>query len=122
MCDVLVLEDDAIVRMIAVDALADAGFDVVEASSLQEARSVLASSGSCKVLMVDHDLGEPDRANGFDFARERLAASACDAALYMTGRWNLFQGMAPTHRERHLRKPFRLAEMLRSVRDLVDAA
>ena len=122
MCDVLVLEDDPLVRVLTVDALAEAGLSVIEASSLQEARAVLAANTPCRVLMVDHDLGEADEANGFDFARDRLAASDHVAALYVTGRWHLFEGMAPSRRERHLRKPFRLSELVRSVRDLLEAA
>ena len=121
MCDVMILEDDAFVRAIVAEVLVEAGFSVVEASCLREAREV-ASSISCRVLMVDHDLGEADRANGFDFARERLAASEDVSAIYVTARWNLFAGYAPSARERHLRKPFRMAELVHSVRELVSAA
>ena len=123
MCDVLVLDDDPLVRMVAVDALADAGFSVQEASCLREARAVLASRSSCcKVLLVDHDLGEADRANGFDFAREQLAASPDVAAVFITGRWDLLQPRPQTPRERHLRKPYALSDLVRSVRELIDAA
>ena len=123
MCDVLVLDDDPLVRMVAVDALEDAGFSVEEASCLREARAVLASRPSCcKVLLVDHDLGETDQANGFDFARERLASSPEVGAVLITGRWDLLQARPRTPRERHLRKPYALSELVRSVRELIEAA
>ena len=122
MCDVLVLDDDPLVRMLVVEVLTESGFSVAGASCLQEARCILASQAFCRILVVDHDLGEADRANGFDFARERLAVSDRVAVVYMTGRWHLLDGKGPTARERHLRKPFRLAEMVGSVQELLQAA
>ncbi len=122
MCDVLVLEDDPLVRTVMVEALADAGFSVIEASSLQEARAALAANAFCRVLMVDHDLGEADKANGFDFARDRVASSVDVSALYVTGRWHLLEDMVPSARERQLRKPFRLVELVQSVRDLLEGS
>ena len=119
MCDVLVLDDDPLVRSVAVEVLAEAGFSVVEASCLKEARRALEANERCKVLLVDHDLGEHDRANGFDFARERLAVFENATAIYVTGRWHLYDGWVPTPRERHLPKPFRLADLVRSVEELV---
>ena len=71
------------------------------------------------MLLVDHDLGEADRANGFDFARGRLAACSGIAAIYMTGRWHLLAGHPPGTRERQLREPFSMAEMVSSVRELL---
>ncbi len=120
MCDVLVLDDDPLVRSVTVEALEDAGLSVVAASCLREARAILAERSVCRVLMVDHDLGEPDRANGFDFAERQLAASGDVAAIYTTGRWSLLDERRPTTRERHLPKPFRLADVVRSVKELLE--
>ena len=120
MCDVLVLEDNHNVRIVSVCALREAGLSVVEASCLREARAALASLTSCKVLLVDHDLGEADMANGFDFAREHLAASPKVGAVFITGRWDLLIGIPSTSRQRQLRKPFRVADLVRVVRELIE--
>ena len=119
MCDVLVLEDDCLVRTLIVETLEDEGLSVAAASSLQEARTVMASHPFPRVLLVDHDLREPDLTNGFDFARDRLSTSSGVAAIYMTARWHLLAEYPPSARERQLRKPFRLVDMVRSVRELL---
>lgn len=57
---VLIVEDEALVRMFAVDALEDAGFAIAEAASANDALQVLQASpgGICAVVV---DLGLPDR-------------------------------------------------------------
>jgi CheY-like chemotaxis protein len=57
---VLIVEDEALVRMFAVDALEDAGFAITEAASASDAMQVLeANAGSLCAVVVD--LGLPDR-------------------------------------------------------------
>ena len=57
---VLIVEDEALVRMFAVDALEDAGFAIAEAASAGDALQALAAGGgSIKAVVVD--LGLPDR-------------------------------------------------------------
>jgi CheY-like chemotaxis protein len=50
---VLVVEDELIIRMTAVDFLADAGFDVLEASSADEALRILHEKDSVFFLFTD---------------------------------------------------------------------
>jgi DNA-binding response OmpR family regulator len=57
---VLIVEDEALVRMFAVDALEDAGFVIAEAACATDAMQVLeAGAGSIQAVVVD--LGLPDR-------------------------------------------------------------
>jgi len=58
---VLIVEDEALVRMFAVDALEDAGFAIAEAASATDALQVLASAAVGTVRAVVVDLGLPDR-------------------------------------------------------------
>jgi CheY-like chemotaxis protein len=57
---VLIVEDEALVRMFAVDALEDAGFAIVEAASATDAMQAL-ESGAASICAVVVDLGLPDR-------------------------------------------------------------
>ena len=58
-CRILIVEDEALVRMFAVDALEDAGFAIAEAATASEAMKVLQDAGPVTAVVVD--LGLPDR-------------------------------------------------------------
>jgi CheY-like chemotaxis protein len=53
---VLVVEDEPLQRMMAVDLVLDAGFDVVEAWSADEAVSILESRSDIRILFTDVDM------------------------------------------------------------------
>lgn len=50
---VLVVEDEIAVRLVGSDALADAGFDVIEAASADEALRLLEAEADVEVLFTD---------------------------------------------------------------------
>src|ERR1700761_6016897 len=50
---VLIVEDELLVRMDAVDMLRDAGFDVIEAGNADEAISILESGAAISVVFTD---------------------------------------------------------------------
>lgn len=56
---VLIVEDEMLVRMFAVDALEDVGFQVLQAGDAQEAMTALTGAGSLNAVIVD--MGLPDR-------------------------------------------------------------
>jgi CheY-like chemotaxis protein len=64
---VLVVEDELLVRMFAVDALEDAGFRVLQAGTAAEALQALQGSPDVRAALVD--IGLPDRTGG-ELARE----------------------------------------------------
>jgi DNA-binding response OmpR family regulator len=66
---VLVVEDDACVRELAVEALRRAAFIVEEAANLQAARAIIAQ-GNVDLVLMDRELPDGD---GFDLARELVA-------------------------------------------------
>jgi len=57
---ILIVEDEVLVRMFAVDALEDEGFKVEECATAAEAMTKLTALGS-SVVAVIIDLGLPDR-------------------------------------------------------------
>ena len=81
---VLIVEDGILVRMFAVDALQEAGFDVAEASSGAEALAALeARAGELVAIIID--LGLPDR-SGDEVAAEVRGRYASLPILIASGR------------------------------------
>jgi CheY-like chemotaxis protein len=65
---VLVVDDEALIRMIAVETLEDAGYQVLEAANSQEAIEVLLSHAErINVLMTDVNM--PGETNGIGLVR-----------------------------------------------------
>lgn len=104
---VLVVEDEPDVRMLAADALMDAGYTVLEAANSVEAMEILRLDGGVEAVFTDIHM--PGRENGLDLAHE-VAASWPNVALLITsGRARpdeLPQGAA------FLAKPYRPAELI----------
>ena len=71
---ILIVEDELLVRMFAVDALEDAGFQVEQAGTAQEALSSVQQLGSELAALII-DLGLPDRSG------DQLAAELRDAKV-----------------------------------------
>ena len=63
---VLVVEDDPLVRFVAVQILADAGFETIEAGDAAQALDVLTANDRIDVLFTDVRM--PGRMNGFELA------------------------------------------------------
>ena len=57
MCDVLLLDDDALVLVTLAESLRDAGFEVGQARSADEAADWLAHQTPPQLLVADLDLG-----------------------------------------------------------------
>lgn len=68
---VLVVEDEPILRLHAVDIVEDAGFEVLEASNADEAIEILNARGDVRVVFTDIDM--PGSMDGI-----RLAAAIRD--------------------------------------------
>jgi CheY-like chemotaxis protein len=65
---VLVVDDEAFIRMVAVETLEDAGYQVLEASNSQEAIELLrGNAGQVDVLMTDVHM--PGEKNGIALVR-----------------------------------------------------
>jgi CheY-like chemotaxis protein len=80
---ILVVEDELLVRMFAVDALEDAGFRVIEAGSASEAIRGLRDAPDVRAALVD--MGLPDR-QGDQLAAEIHALRADLPIVIASGR------------------------------------
>lgn len=64
---ILVVEDDTLIRMLGVDILEEAGFDVLEAENADEAISILCAHDDVQLLFSDIDM--PGSMDGVDLVR-----------------------------------------------------
>ena len=112
---VLIVEDEAIVRLEAVDFIRDAGFDVLEASNADEAIRILESRMDVTIVFTDVDM--PGSMDGV-----RLAHA-------IRGRWppiRLVVASSYTHLDeddlpsgsRFLVKPYRHREVVKTLHEL----
>src|SRR4051812_21243417 len=112
---VLIVEDEPLVRELAGIAIADAGFEVVEASDAQQALEILNARGDVGVLCTDVDM--PGALNGLQLAslvHERWPA----IRLVVTSGRPL---PAPVPDEgRFLSKPYSLDALAQTVADVSD--
>jgi CheY-like chemotaxis protein len=78
---VLIVEDEPLIRMLAVDAFVDHGFLVLEAEHAAEALRVHETQAQVDVLFTDVNM--PGALNGIDLA-ERLKAKAPELRIIIT--------------------------------------
>lgn len=82
---VLVVEDEALVRMTLVDVLDDAGFNVIEAIHADDALQALRSTPGIQAVVTDVEMPRGS-INGFELAR-RVRADRWDIGiLIVSGR------------------------------------
>lgn len=79
---ILIVEDEIMIRMLAVELLADLGFEVEEAGTAGEALSKLTLGGDIDAVIVD--IGLPDR-KGDDLAQEMRRINTDLPILIATG-------------------------------------
>lgn len=92
---VLVVEDEGLVRLMAVDMLEDEGFTVIEAATADEAWTILEARDDIAILFTDVEM--PGSMNGLDLAG-RVAARWPHIRLVITsGRVRLSNQAVPDH-------------------------
>lgn len=109
---VLVVEDENMVRMVAVDMLQDAGFPVVQAATADAAWAILERAEEIGVLFTDIDM--PGSMDGLALA-SRVAERWPHIRLVVTsGRIGLRDADMPDD-GRFLLKPYRQAQLLKAI-------
>lgn len=109
---VLVVEDDGMVRMVAVDMLQDAGFNVLEADTADAAWSILERASAVGTLFTDIDM--PGSMDGLALA-SRVAKRWPDIRLVVTSGGHGMSDADVPDRGRFLRKPYRQAQLLEAI-------
>lgn len=112
---VLVVEDEVLVRLVAMTHLADQGFSVVEAASAAEAMSVL--QGDSLVMLVFSDIQMPGEMDGVDLVRW-IARERPELKVLLTSGRSV---PAAAQAWPFVAKPYRVENVERRLRVMADA-
>ncbi|KAA3509942.1 response regulator [Agrobacterium rosae] len=110
---VLVVEDDPLLRMMAVDLVEDAGFDAVEACGADEAMEILDSRPDIDVLFTDIDM--PGSMNGVGLANWAYRAHTPLGIVLTSGHQNPSEDVLP-ERSVFFRKPYDFTKVVDTLR------
>jgi CheY-like chemotaxis protein len=114
---ILVVEDEALVRMMLVDVLDDAGFNVIEAAHADEALHILAAVPDVQVVVTDVEMPRGS-INGFELARRVREDRQDVGVLISSGRVAPVSGDLPEGAY-FVEKPVRPERLLELVRALL---
>ena len=113
---VLVVEDEAILRMLMVDELEDAGFRVVEARNGEEGMRALDEHPDLTALLTDIEM--PGRVDGVALARVTNERYPEAAVIVMSGRTYPGAADLPPH-AKFFGKPYRHSDVIDALHELM---
>lgn len=115
---VLVVEDEALVRMTIVDQLEDEGFDVHEAGNADEAVAILETNADIRILFTDIDM--PGSMDGL-----KLAAAVADrwppVKIVVTSGHRIVEITDLPDGTMFFSKPYQHTEVINGFRELLSA-
>lgn len=118
MC-ILVVEDEVLIRLMVAEELLDAGFDVHQAESGDQAAAMIHGSKTTFTLLVT-DLHMPGSTDGLGLARVMRAHYPLIPIIYTTGRPDALNGVELfTEGAALVLKPFALSDLLGVVHKLL---
>jgi CheY-like chemotaxis protein len=113
---VLAVDDNLEVLEVIVSFLTEGGFDVVSATSGENAITILQADGAVALLVTD--IAMPGL-NGVALANRGLAIRPGLKVLFITGATHELAERSPTLPGPYLLKPLRMTELLKAARDLL---
>ena len=118
---VLVTEDDELIQGILVDALTEAGFEAIVASSGENAVELLdASHSKYRALVTDINLGR-GKMDGWEVARRAREIDQAFPVVYVSGDSAEDWGSKGVPNSIMLAKPFAPAQLVTAVSQLLNA-
>lgn len=112
---ILIVEDELLIRLNAVEMIEEAGFEVVEAASADEAIAIL--EGRLDITVVFTDIQMPGSMDGLKLAAAVRARRPPIMIVATSGRVKLAPGDLPEG-GRFLSKPYSIAEITKIRREL----
>jgi DNA-binding NtrC family response regulator len=116
--DILLIEDDELVRDCLEVALMEAGLETLGSRSAEAALDLLDANEPPSVVVTDINLGSG--MDGLAFMRAARAVCPGLPVVFISGRYGELRGM--TESERFLPKPFTTPALLRAIHDVREAA
>lgn len=116
---VLLVEDEPIMLIHAQDALEEAGFKVIEASSGEEAAKLLKSHRSDVIAMVT-DIRLGSGINGWELAREARERNASLPVVYLTAETAEDWAAQGVPKSVLVQKPYAAAQLVVAVSTLIN--
>jgi two-component system, response regulator PdtaR len=113
---VLVVEDEPLLRMLAIEVVEEAGFVAIEARDADEAVALLESRSDIALLFTDINM--PGSMDGLKLAHAVRGRWPPIKILLVSGRVRLQPSQLPSS-SRFVRKPYRTAAMVEELRSLV---
>ncbi len=117
MLDILLVEDDDLVRDCLEEALLEAGLTPKGSESAEAALGLLAREKPPGVVVTDINLG--GGMDGLAFARAAREVCPGLPVVFISGRYGELRGMSPS--ERFLTKPFSTPALLQAIEDVLAA-
>lgn len=111
---VLVVEDEFLIRMTLAEALADEGFDVIEAETGDDALPILKSDPNIRLLLTDIQL--PGILNGRTLATQAREHLPTLPIIFMTGQPD--SSDRANDRDVFISKPYTLFDICEAARRL----
>ena len=113
---VLVVEDEGLIRMNAIDMVQEAGFDAIAASDADDAIRILESRSDIRAVFTDvHMPGSMDGIRLASVVRNRWPPVAL---IVTSGQTNVLESDLPTG-GRFLRKPYAATQIETALRELI---
>lgn len=118
---VLFLEDEDLIRMVVVEALVEAGFQVTEACNGEAALDLLGETHGFDLLLADVHM--PGRYNGMDVARRMRTSCPDMPVVFVTARPDTLHAFGmPSPGDRCVLKPYRPTDVLAAIHSSLAAA
>jgi two-component sensor histidine kinase/CheY-like chemotaxis protein len=114
--NVLVVEDEMVLRMRAVDIVEDAGFNSIEAVNADEALSILESRSDISVLFTDIQM--PGTLDGLKLAHAVHKRWPAIKIILVSGQVTLSETDKPTD-SRFFGKPLETGQMIAEIKDML---
>src|SRR3954469_22301348 len=114
--NVLVVEDEMVLRMRAVDIGEDAGFNSIEAVNADEALSILESRSDISLLLTDVQM--PGTLDGLKLAHAVHKRWPAIKIILVSGQVNLSDAEKPAD-SRFFGKPLQTDQMIAEIRNMV---
>ena len=115
---VLVVDDEPLLRLMNADMLTDAGFEVIEAASGDEALSLLEQNSDVRVVFTDVEM--PGRIDGFALA-DRIERTWPAIGVVVTSGRCIPNASFNAVAQRFLPKPYSMDHLVRLIGAFVDA-